>query len=264
VESFIFASIMPEAITSTSFFVWIVISILICIIIVLMYRLKRGSKKSESADSDEKLRQLQSKVESLELRTIHHTLNPHLFKNTLNAIQSHAFQTYYALDKLANVLDYILYESNREFVTIRQEIDFALNLIEINRMKVSPLFDLRVKQEINKEESSYHKLAIAPLICVDLIENAFKHADVQKEDAFISILFQLRNGEFILTVSNKISRRPAIKKDNSGLGKENLRRRLEIIYKNNFVLTDGIEDDVYIAQLKLKLHEHQAKMPATG
>jgi len=244
---------------------WILISGLLCLVVVLTYQLKKNTRsKNTPDDASEKLEVLQSKVETLELRSIHQTLNPHLFKNTLNAIQSHAYQTYYALDKLANVLDYILYESNRKFVSLKEEIEFALNLIEINRLKVSPLFDLRVKQEINKEDFAYHHAAIAPLVCVDLIENAFKHADLQKEDAFITILFRLQDGEFVLTVTNKISKKPAIKKSNSGLGKENFKKRLEIIYKDKFVLTDTTEDDVYIAQLKLKLSEHQATMSAAG
>ncbi len=254
-----------ETFKSISLFAWLVIGALFCVVIFLVYRLRKISSKEPGQNNvDEQFKRLQSQVEGLELRTIKQTLNPHLFKNTLNAIQSHAYQTYYALDKLANVLDYILYESNRKFVSVKDEIDFALNLIEINRLKVSPLFDLRVKQDISKEDSAYHQPGVAPLICVDLIENAFKHADLQKEDAFISILFELRNGEFILTVSNKISKKPAVKKNNSGLGKENFKKRLEIIYKEHFVLTDSTEEDVYIAQLKLNLREHQAKMPAIG
>ncbi|WP_449398940.1 histidine kinase [Chryseobacterium wanjuense] len=67
-------------------------------------------------------------------------MNPHLFKNILNSVQSHAYQTYMSLDKLANVLDYILYESNNKFVSPKEELNFALSLIEINKIKVNPLF----------------------------------------------------------------------------------------------------------------------------
>lgn len=198
--------------------------------------------------------ELELKVNSLEMETIKYKLNPHLFKNTLNSIQSHAYQTYYALDKLANVLDFILYESDEQFVLLKDEIGFALNLIEINRLKISPLFDLRIKNKIEENEL-FSQLKVAPLITVDLIENAFKHADLQKQDAFIAIKFELKKTEFHLTVSNKVSEKLAIKKENSGFGKENFKKRLDIIYKNRYKLDQYTENGVYIAHLTIQLHE---------
>lgn len=204
---------------------------------------------------------LEQKVDKLELETIKYKLNPHLFKNTLNSIQSHAYQTYYSLDKLANVLDYILYESDRPLVTLREEIDFNLNLIEINRLKLSPLFDLRVKNQISTEDALYNQRCIVPLISVDLIENAFKHADLQSADSFISIVFELRDEQFILTVSNKISGQPNMQKPNSGIGKENFMKRLDILYRNNHVYDQFTENDIYISHLKINLREQKAEMP---
>ena len=108
------------------------------LIVYLIVRLSLSEKrKNEAVD---KFRELEGKINKLELQTLESKLNPHLFKNILNSIQSHAYQTYFALDKLANVLDYILYESRKKFVTPKDEIEFALNLIEINKIKISPLF----------------------------------------------------------------------------------------------------------------------------
>jgi len=211
----------------------------------------------------EKYAQLESKINTLELETIKSKLNPHLFKNTLNSIQSHAYQTYYALDKLSGVLDFILYESDRKYVTLKEEMDFALNLIEINRLKLSPLFDLRIKNKIESEVLA-QSLNIAPLITIDLIENAFKHAELHSEDSFIAIVFELKNDEFFLTVSNKISRKPAIRKGNSGVGKENLKKRLQIIYPDQHRLDQFTENDIYIAHLKINLVDHKTKMPVAG
>src|SRR6185369_1074544 len=108
-----------------------------------MIYLMLKKERKEKAAIEKKYTELELKIHSFELDTIRYKLNPHLFKNTLNSIQSHAYQTYYALDKLSNVLDFILYESDRQFVTLKEEMDFALSLIEINRLKISPLFDLR-------------------------------------------------------------------------------------------------------------------------
>jgi sensor histidine kinase YesM len=234
--------------------------IFLLIIIYLLIRLNKSEKKRKQ--SDDKFRQLESKINKLELQTLESRLNPHLFKNILNSIQSHAYQTYFALDKLANVLDYILYESRNEFVTPKEEIDFALNLIEINKIKVSPLFDLKVKTKINESEPLLEQRLLAPLISIDLIENAFKHADLQSSDAFISVTFEFKESAFSLTVANKMSTKKPMIKEKGGFGVETLVQRLKIIYSDNFKLDRFTEGDIYIAHLKINLLEHKAKMLA--
>lgn len=169
----------------------------------MFIRLRRSLRAKR--ETDQKFKLLESKIDSLQLENLESRLNPHLFKNILNSIQSHAYQTYFALDKLANVLDYILYESRNKFVTPKEEIEFALNLIEINKIKVSPLFELKVKTKIHEHEPIFEQRILAPLISIDLIENAFKHADLQSADAFISIVFEFKDNTFYLTVSNKYS-----------------------------------------------------------
>lgn len=235
---------------------------LILIIVYLVFRLIKAEKKRK--ESEDKFLQLESKIKQLELQNLESKLNPHLFKNILNSIQSHAYQTYFALDKLANVLDYILYESKKKFVTPKEEIDFALNLIEINKIKISPLFELKVKTKINESEPLLEQRLLAPLISIDLIENAFKHADLQSPDAFIAITFEFKDNIFSLTVANKMSAIKPMQKEKSGIGVETLERRLNIIYSDNFKLNRFTEGDVYLAHLQINLLEHKSKMLATG
>ena len=197
---------------------------------------------------------------NLDLETIQTVLNPHLFKNILNSVQSHAFQTYFALDKLANILNYILYESKNRYVTPKEEIDFAKDLIEVNKIKLSPLFELTVKTKIDETSSLYSQKILAPLITIDLIENAFRHADLQSKDAYISIVFSFKDNIFSLTVSNKISPKANLKKEKSGIGNATIEQRLDILYKNCYKLERIIDDDVFIAQLKINLNEYKDKM----
>jgi LytS/YehU family sensor histidine kinase len=239
-----------------------IILILIIALCYLVYRVIQSGKAKASIE--EKFHLLEMKVNNLQLETLESKLNPHLFKNILNSIQSHAYQTYFALDKLANVLDYILYESQKKFVSPKEEIEFALNLIEINKIKVSPLFELKVKTKIDEGEMLYEQRLLAPLISIDLIENAFKHADLQSADAFISVLFEFKDNCFYLTVSNKISDKKILKKERSGIGATTLEQRLKIIYKNQFKLDKFVENDIYIAHLKINLLEYKTQMLAAG
>ena len=239
---------------------WLCVSL--TVIIYLVIRLMRSLKDKRILEA--KYQAIEQKYDKVQLDNIDSRLNPHLFKNILNSVQSHAYQTYYALDKLSNVLDYILYDSRQKFVTPKQEVEFALNLIEINKIKLSPLFELKVKLKINDNEPLYHQHLLAPFISTDLIENAFKHADLQSPEAFISIVFEFKDNVFTLTVANRISAKAPIKKEKGGFGIEALEQRLKIIYNDHFKFNRFTEDNVYISHLKIDLLEYKAKMLASG
>lgn len=247
-----------QIIISDTILIVVGIVLMLCIISLLTVFMLKAKKQARL--QEEKYKELELKMQSMEVENFKHKLNPHLFKNTLNSIQSHAYQTYYALDKLSNVLDFILYESDSKYVSIKEEVDFALSLIEINRLKLSPLFDLRVKNKININHPLYNERLMAPLITIDMIENAFKHADLQSSDAFISIVFELDSDDFKLTVSNKISTKTPVKKDKSGFGKESFKKRLLATYRENYKFDQFIEEDVYITHLKINILEHKTQM----
>ncbi len=216
-------------------------------VIYLITQLNNSLKRKQSLES--KYQEMEGQINQMQLDSLDSRLNPHLFKNILNSVQSHAYQTYFALDKLSNVLDYILYDSRKKFVTPKQEVEFALNLIEINKIKLSPLFELKVKLKVNENEPLYHQHLLAPFISTDLIENAFKHADLQSQGAFISVTFEFNDNTFKLTVANKISEKAPIKKEKGGFGTEALEKRLKIIYNDHFKFDRFTEDNVYIAPI---------------
>jgi len=249
-------------------YIWFVLLLSIILLLVavaglavyLFLRLRKSEKCGQ--ETEVRLRELKDQLNPMQLEVLEARLNPHLFKNILNSIQSHAYQTYFAIDKLANVLDYILYESRREFVTPKEEIDFALNLIEINKIKVSPLFDLKVKTRIDDTEPLYEQKLLAPLISIDLIENAFKHADIQNPDAFIAITLEFKDNQFMLTVANKISAKAPMKKEKGGIGLKTLEQRLKIIYEDNFKLDSYTEENVFVTRLTINLFEYKVKVLA--
>lgn len=240
----------------------VLVFVLLVVIVYLILHLNKTRNQKHILEA--KFHEIEGKFNHIQLDNVESRLNPHLLKNILNSVQSHAYQTYFALDKLANVLDYMLYESRKKFVTPKQEVEFALNLIEINKIKLSPLFDLNVKLKINENEPLYHQHLLAPFISTDLIENAFKHADLQSSGAFISVIFEFNDSIFSLTVANKISVKSPIKKEKSGFGTEALEQRLKIVYNDHFKFNHFTEDNVYIAHLKIDLLEYKTKMLASG
>jgi len=235
-----------------------ILLLLTCILLgYYNYLLRKKIRKSDSKET----KPIQvSKENEEKLKEIETTLNPHLFKNVLNSIQSHAFQTYYAIDKLSRVLDYILYERSKKWVTPLEEIDFIQDFIEINKIKLSPLFNIQVKLKIDEESPLLRKQILAPLISIDLIENAFKHIDLQNNDASINIFISFKEGIFQLIVSNTTSELSKIEKSNSGIGLKNLAKRLEILYPGFHSFEHLKENDIYTAHLKINLLEYKNNM----
>lgn len=231
----------------------------------IIFRLWQNQKqlKQEGALIKIEKEQLLNRINALELENSKFRLNPHLFKNTLNTIQGYAFRTHHAMEKLSSVLDYILYDSNVQYISLKQELEFAGNFIELNRIKLSPLFDFRLRISVNEAHPFYNEPLLSPLITAYFIENAFKHADQQSKDAFISIIFELNGDDFIFIVSNKINKKTSLS-SNSGIGKENIKTRLGILYGDAYRLDYSITGDIHLAHLKINLRDVKNKMHHPG
>lgn len=188
-----------------------------------------------------------------ELENLKQQLNPHFLFNTLNsiyaliAISPDTAQT--AVHKLSQMLRYVLYE-DRATVELSKEFDFVRNYVSLMRMRLSPGMELRE----HIDENGMGKLPIAPLIFITLIENAFKHGITGKKDDVISIdLTASENGTVICEVRNNVSDNGKENKKEGGIGLQNLRRRLELLYPGKFTLEPSLDDRSYSIVLTLNL-----------
>ena len=182
-------------------------------------------------------------------------LSSHLIKNILNSIQSHVYQAYYSMDKLSSVLDYIVYEGKRSFVSPEAEIQFAKDCIDMYKVKMSPLFNLQSKFLIDSESETYTSEVILPFCTIDLIENAFKFTDLHSETACISIQFTCNSQYFELRVSNTVSKAQPLKKGQTGFGLSQLNDQLHLTYGKYATLETHLQEEVHFAQLRIDL-EH--------
>jgi LytS/YehU family sensor histidine kinase len=237
-----------------SIYILLIILILICLVAILMLLVKVLRLRKTSNHLAAKNEELQVRSKRDEPESFRYKLSPHLLKNALNAIQSHAYQSYYALDKLSHILDYILYDSEAEFVPLHEELSFALDLIEINRLKTSPLFDLHIRNKIDKDDVMNNQALIPPFITINPIENAFKHADLQSDSSFISVVFEIKEGWFLLSVSNKTTPKKGETILKGGLGNKAFRTRLTALYGDDYQLKESEEGNIYNTRLKLKLY----------
>jgi len=189
-----------------------------------------------------------------ELLNLRQQLNPHFLFNTLNNIYAlitlSPEKAQEAMLELSKLLRYMLYENNGNFVPIERELNFIHNYIELMRIRLNPEVDLYIN--INVTETSK---AVAPLLFIALIENGFKHGISPSQHSFISVdIHQNNDKQLNCTIKNSYFPKDESDQSGSGIGLENLRRRLEILYPHKHILHTEKEGDTFVARLIIPLN----------
>jgi len=196
--------------------------------------------------------QLRAEKSEAELRALKSQLQPHFLFNTINNLYALARiksdKTAPVALKLAQVLRYVLYETPKTKVTLEQEIKLLEDYIALEKLR----FDdgrLQLKMNVDLDDPSTE---IAPLLLLPLIENAFKHgASEQRTEAQISISISLKNKHLEAKIINsKPLEKPETK---PGIGLQNLRRQLELLYPKAHTLSLEDREENFIAFMTLKL-----------
>jgi len=250
--------VVPQSILSLILVIALVVAIFFLTDLLQKLRtIKSALDESEIANKELKAREkiLKKELELQKIENLRFTLNPHSFRNTLNTIEHLAKSTYDSVNSLSGIFDYMLYDAKSQFVPLEQEINFAKQYLNLYKLRLSPVVTVKFDLDsIIENEWSATKL-IAPLIFAHFIENAFKHGDLQSDDAFISIKIEpINQNELVYSVRNKMRNKPTESK--GGLGNEKFIERLELLYKNKYNLNYYPQSGIYAANLKLNLfHE---------
>ena len=119
-------------------------------------------------------------------------------------------------------------------------------------MRIRLTTDVDVK--INVESVAENKLEIAPMLFITLVENAFKHGTSPNKPSFINIDIQVNeNNQLVCKISNSLFPKTENDRSGSGIGLENLRRRLELLYPERYTFTNIAENSVYSSELTILL-----------
>lgn len=198
----------------------------------------------------------QAEIENRHLRTENELLksqiSPHFLFNTLNNIDSFIAEepqkASETLISLSQILRYMIYETKTEVVPLANEVDCIRNYINLQKIRLPN--HKAVNVSIPEQMGNF---TIAPLILLPFIENAFKHAaQLDKADA-IKIAIGLTDGHIHFTCFNTCSEAIASSKP-GGFGLENVKRRLEFIYKNRYTLDIAQTSCTYEVNLIIHLH----------
>lgn len=216
------------------------------------------SKRWSEAEA-ERREAVKSRTEA-ELKNLRNQLNPHFLLNTLNNIYAliafDSEKAQQAVQELSKLLRYVLYDNQQMFVPLKKEIDFICNYIELMRIRVSARVNIQTQFNIKPQSQT----PIAPLIFISLIENAFKHGISPVEPSFISITISEDNDKITCTIRNSNHPKTEADKSGSGIGLEQVKKRLELIYPESYKWDRHVSDDgkEYLSNITIYLN-HQSK-----
>ena len=194
----------------------------------------------------------QKEVEA-ELAWLKNQINPHFLFNTLNNISSLAQidgeETQEAIMQLSDLLRYAMYETNKPKVRLEGEVEFMRNYIDLMKLRCNEMTTVSAQFSITEPQTE-----VAPLLFISLIENAFKHGMNSNAPASINISL-MENGQCLTFVCNNTNNpKPTKDRSGSGIGLENTRRRLNLLYSGRYTWEQTITpENIYHVKISIRL-----------
>ncbi|WP_439181694.1 sensor histidine kinase [Carboxylicivirga taeanensis] len=188
-----------------------------------------------------------------ELVFLKNQVQPHFLFNTLNSLYSlilkKSDESLEVVLKLSALLRYMLYETNGPRVALQKEIDSLKNYIELEKIRYGKRVDISLNSWGNTQGHS-----IAPMLIIPFLENSFKHSTRGfNGQAWITIEIGVKNEELILKIENSVPEVSTQSPAASGIGLNNVQRRLRLLYPESHTLKIDSTEDSYLIVLKLKL-----------
>ncbi len=209
----------------------------------LMEKLKENEKKQKELEKE--------KLNS-ELAFLKNQVSPHFFFNTLNNIYSlieiDGPTAQDSVLKLSKLMRYLLYESEHGETMMSREIDFMNNYIDLMKLRVSQKVELEV--DFPKDFADF---AIAPLLFVPFVENAFKHGISYREKSYITLRMTIDQEQIHFIAENSLGKGISTEeKQHSGIGLENIKKRLSLLYPAGHELRINKTDEYFRVNLYIR------------
>ena len=216
---------------------WYLLALLISLGIKLFTRLRQ---------TEQRAREIENAQLRTELSFLHAQINPHFLFNSLNTIYSLALKKSdsapAAVLKLSHLLRYVIDDANREFVPLEQEVNYLNNYIELQKLRSTS--SLSVNFNVNGNISSTQ---IVPLLLLPFVENAFKYGISNHSSSPIDIDLNISSGQMSFSVKNRKFEHAEL--DSTGIGINNVKRRLELLYPGKYTLSIQDKEDFYFIKL---------------
>lgn len=194
---------------------------------------------------------LQATQLKTELQFLKAQIQPHFFFNTLNNLYALTLgQSKQAPDvvlKLSEIMEYILYDARESEIRLLKEIKYIQNYIDLEKLRLRDRVIVQVNMQGDIEGKS-----VPPLLFLPFIENCFKHGVIENNKLNIVIEFEVTDSNVLnFSVTNNYNLFTQ-KNEKHGIGNQNVLRRLELLFKDNFTLKTRTEKQNYIVELSIQ------------
>jgi two-component system LytT family sensor kinase len=198
--------------------------------------------------------ELSKKNYETELALVKSQIDPHFLFNTINNIDSlieiDSTRASNYLNKLSDIMRFMLYETKTEKIPIAKELQYIEKYIELQKIRSA-----NRKYVTYELKGDYASLILEPMLFIPFIENAFKHAENIEDDNAIVIIFNFEKGKISFLCENRYSQSTIKKDKHSGLGNELIKKRLLLLFPENHTLEMEDKDGIYKIQLIIKYNE---------
>ncbi|AUC81227.1 sensor histidine kinase [Lacinutrix sp. Bg11-31] len=227
---------------------------LVVIIVSAFKLLKLNLKNSEKANVLEtKILETQLKLKEQELNYLKMQIHPHFLFNTLNTMYGFALkkadETPEMILKLSNLLDYLLYQTDKPFVSLTEEINHIKDYIALEQLRFNDTLAVSFISKNIKETTN-----ISPMLLMPFVENSFKHGFIQNGALKVDITISCEAENLRFYIKNTSQKQT---NSENGIGLENIKKRLELLYKDKYTL--DINDNETTFEVVLKLNTKTLK-----
>ena len=191
-----------------------------------------------------------------DLQFLRSQINPHFLFNVLNtlygtALQENAQRTAEAIQKLGDMMRFMLHENNLDFIDMRKEIEYLENYIALQKLRTQSSPGIIIEDNIQGQYCHYQ---IAPMLLIPFVENAFKHGISLKEKSWIKINLECNETNIFFEVRNSMHRRNDNEPENerSGIGFKNVLERLKLLYPGKFQISVNGDEKEFFVQLAIQ------------
>ena len=194
--------------------------------------------------------ELQEKNHSMELALVKSQLDPHFLFNTINNIDvlilKDAAEASDYLNRLSDIMRFMLYETKTEEISLSKEVDYIRKYIDLQKIRTAnkTYVDFQLSGDVTGRK-------IAPMVFIPFIENAFKHTLNKKTANAIRIHIRVEKDEIYMSCINRLEKHRRIKTEEGGLGNELIRKRLELLYPDRHQLDTEQTEEEYRIQLTI-------------
>ncbi|MFN4146366.1 MAG: sensor histidine kinase [Runella sp.] len=208
--------------------------------------------------------QLEREKVSSELSFLKAQINPHFFFNTLNNIYAltmiDADTAREALHRLSRMMRYVLYETQETTTLLSKEIAFLQDYIQLMQLRLTD------KVKVNfVYPKPLQDIAVAPMLLLTFVENAFKHGISATQESFINISIEQEGNQLSVEVRNSVFENKSQNlEESNGIGLVNTRRRLDLLYPNRYQLESGQQGEEFVVKLQLSTAKTKTLEPVTA